>query len=117
MIRVIVMIILMTDLLGGEDGDVSTLLDLGVGLNLGGGGEGPATAAGLLVLDWGDGPLLPPVHGLGQLGGLLGGGGAHGAGGEPGHPLVAAHVTVLELLVSQVTELVNTWRDDNTFFW
>ena len=117
MIRVIVMIILMTDLLGGEDGDVSTLLDLGVGLNLGGGGEGPATAAGLLVLDWGDGPLLPPVHGLGQLGGLLGGGGAHGAGGEPGHPLVAAHVAVLELLVSQVAELVHTWRDGNTFFW
>ena len=34
--------------------------------------------------------------------------GGHGAGGEPGHPLVAAHVTVLKLLVSQVAELINT---------
>ena len=47
MIIVIMMIILMTDLLGGEDGHVATLGDLGVGLDHGGGAEGPATAASL----------------------------------------------------------------------
>ena len=94
-------------LLGREDGHVTALGDLGVGLDHGGGAEGPAAAAGLLVLDGGDGALLPPVHGLGQLlGEALGGGGeAPGGGGQAGGLLVAAHVLGLELLVSQVTEL------------
>ena len=95
-------------LLGGEDGHIAPLGDLGVGLDHGGGAEGPAAAAGLLVLDGGDGALLPPVHRLGQLGGSLGGGGqAPGGGGHAGGLLVAAHVLGLELLIGQVTELVD----------
>ena len=96
-------------LLGGEDGHVTTLGDLGVGLDHGGGAESPTTAASLLILDWGDGSLLPPVHGLGQLGGPGGGGGeAPGGGGQARSLLVAAHVLGLKLLVSQVTELGHT---------
>ena len=43
------------------------VVDLGVGGHGGAGSEGPAAAAHALVPDLGDGPLLPPVHGLGQV--------------------------------------------------
>ena len=74
---------------GCEDGHVPTLGGLGVGLH-----HGPAAAACLLILDREDGPHLPPVHGLGMLGGQ-----APGGGGQARDLLVAARVLGLELLV------------------
>ena len=43
------------------------VIDLGVGGHGGAGSEGPAAATHALVPDLGDDPLVPPVHGLGQV--------------------------------------------------
>ena len=55
-------------MLGGELQEVVVhVVDLGVGGHGGAGGEGPAAATSALVSDWGDDPLVPPVHGVGQV--------------------------------------------------
>ena len=43
------------------------VIDLGVGGHGGAGSKGPAAATHALVPDLGDDPLVPPVHGLGQV--------------------------------------------------
>ena len=94
------------DLLGRQDGQVVGG-DGGVGLDHLGGAESPARAAGSLVLDRGDGSLLPPVNRGGQVLGSLHGQTLHAGGGHHGGLLVAAHVEGLELGLSEVTELVD----------
>ena len=97
------------DLLGGElhqlpGGEVV------VGLHLRGEGEGPAAAAGSLVLHACHGPLVHPVDGVRQLPGRvprlpqspL-------CRGEAGWEGLQAEVRVLELLLGQVSELVDAF--------
>ena len=93
------------DLLRGEHWQVAAG-DGSVGLNDLSCGKGPAGAALSLVLDIGDGALLPPVHGGGKV---LDGAFAFGAGsGGSGKPFVAAKVLSLELSICQVGELVDS---------
>ena len=94
-------------LLGGQDGQVVGA-DGGVGLDHLGGAESPARAAGSLILDRGDGSLLPPVNRGGQVLGSLHSQTFHAGGGHHGGLLVAAHVESVKLGLGEVTELVDS---------
>ena len=81
-----------------------------VGLHLGGEGEGPAAPAGSLVLHTRHGPGLHPVDGVGQLPGdvpllLHSPHGRGQAGGEGLQP----QVSLLELFLGQVSELIDAF--------
>jgi hypothetical protein len=95
------------DLLGGE-GRQAVGGEEGVGLDHLGGGEGPAGAALSLVLDSGDGALLPPVNMLGEV--LDGGHLEVGAGGRVGggEGLVSSKGLGLELGISEIRKLVQS---------
>ena len=95
-------------LLAGECRQVPGV-DGGVGLDHLGGAEGPAGAAGALVLHLAHSSLVSPVHRLGQVLGSLDSETLQAAG-DDGSLLVSSHVVGLELSFSQVAELVDCHR-------